>query len=74
MIHAPGTFNKEKRTTGQGESATPGPAYYNPKTAEASPGAYIPRSRRQYLIDEKEAAKSPGPHDYQPKYHFIVKK
>jgi len=54
-------------------NSTPGPAYYYPKPSTSSPGGIIPRGKRQYLINEKEAASSPGPHEYVPKYHYIVK-
>ena len=52
---------------------SPGPAYYHPRAGNTSPGAYIPRGKRQYLIDERQGAQSPGPHEYKPKYHFIAK-
>ncbi len=74
MIHAPATFTKEKRVMMKVEAETPGPAYYYPRTTNVSPGAFIPRSKRQSLINEKEAAQSPGPHEYLPKYHYIVKR
>ncbi len=75
MGNAPATFSKEKKVTLKDQVAvqTPGPAYYYPRTGNNSPGAYIPRGRRQYLINEREAAQSPGPHDYVPKYHYIAK-
>jgi len=53
---------------------TPGPAYYYPRTGNNSPGGYIPKGRRQCLVNEQEAALSPGPHEYMPKYHYIAKK
>ena len=73
VIHAPATFKKEERVTISPNTSTPGPAHYYPMQSTSSPAASIPRGKRQYLINEKEAAHSPGPLDYIPKYHYVVK-
>ncbi len=74
MINSPGTFSKEKKVTKIADMPeSPGPAKYNTETKPKSPGGTIDRGRRKFLIDEREASNSPGPHDYQPRYHFVAK-
>ena len=54
-------------------SRSPGPASYENTTRAKSPGGVIAKQKREFLIKEKEAMNTPGPLDYQPKYHFISK-
>ena len=74
-ITQPGTFTKEERRIEQEPSSTrsPGPAAYENTTRSKSPGGVIPKQKREFLVNEKEAKNTPGPVDYQPKYHFISK-
>lgn len=83
-IVGPGTFKKAARKGNFEGTDSPGPAYYhtfnsvptNKQKAiqqNRSPGGYIPRDKRKYLINERESAQSPGPHEYYPKYRFVAK-
>lgn len=74
MIHSPGTFQREKRTTPCNERQnSPGPSSYYANVQDKSPGGCIGKDKRRYLIDERESKNSPGPLDYLPKYHFVAK-
>lgn len=52
---------------------SPGPAEYDSRVVQKSPGGTIGKGKRMFLIDERETAVLPGPHNYQPKYRFVAK-